>query len=154
MRHRYDWANDPVLRENAFNRLRAQAEKAAAEFDGRWEAVCSPSAQAVVALLDENTALLADLRDYQRKDVTTLHDCFVERDSLRAENTALRARVAELEAKLEDAHEVLREAASYVGSGGYNAPEVDADVFRAKIMDGIDANVAAAMRIASSKEGG
>ena len=33
---------------------------------------------------------------------------------------------------------VLRSLASYVGNGGYNAPEVDAAVFEAKIRGGID----------------
>lgn len=42
------------------------------------------------------------------------------------------------EAKLEAAHDALRDLASYVGNGGYNAPEVDAEQFRLKVREGID----------------
>lgn len=47
------------------------------------------------------------------------------------------ALIAESE-RLEGCEDVLRQLASYVGSGGYNAPEVDPEVFARKIMDGIN----------------
>lgn len=47
------------------------------------------------------------------------------------------ALLAEIE-RLEGCEEVLRQLASYVGSGGYNAPEVDPEVFAKKILDGIN----------------
>jgi len=39
---------------------------------------------------------------------------------------------------LEEYQDVLRSLASYVGNGGYNATEVNPDIFYAKIKDGID----------------
>lgn len=40
-----------------------------------------------------------------------------------------------------DAEMVLRKLACWLGVGGYNADKVDADVFHAKIVDGINAIV-------------
>lgn len=39
---------------------------------------------------------------------------------------------------LRGCEDVLRQLASYCGAGGYNAPEVDPEVFAKKIMDGIN----------------
>ena len=47
------------------------------------------------------------------------------------------ALIAENE-RLQGCEEVLRQLASYCGCGGYNAPEVDPEVFAKKIMDGIN----------------
>lgn len=44
-----------------------------------------------------------------------------------------------LKQKVSDLEEVLRSLASYVGAGGYNAPEVDPRAFEEKIRWGIDA---------------
>jgi predicted RNA-binding Zn-ribbon protein involved in translation (DUF1610 family) len=64
------------------------------------------------------------------------------------ESYRLAKRVRELEAqlaaqpsrdRLERAESILRDLASYVGNGGYNAPDpIDLDQFEAKIRDGID----------------
>lgn len=48
------------------------------------------------------------------------------------------AAVLELLAELEAKDEVLREVAFRVSAGGYNADSVDAEVFKQKIIDGID----------------
>ncbi|PAA08883.1 hypothetical protein [Pseudomonas fragi] len=50
---------------------------------------------------------------------------------------SIRALIAENE-RLQGCEEVLRQLASYCGCGGYNAPEVDPEVFAKKIMDGIN----------------
>lgn len=50
---------------------------------------------------------------------------------------AVLALIAENE-RLQGCEEVLRQLASYCGCGGYNAPEVDPEVFAKKIMDGIN----------------
>lgn len=49
----------------------------------------------------------------------------------------IRALIAENE-RLQGCEDVLRNLASYCGCGGYNAPEVDPEVFAKKIMDGIN----------------
>lgn len=43
-----------------------------------------------------------------------------------------------LETRLEACEDVLRELASYLGVGGYNAPTVDPRVFKSKIIEGIE----------------
>lgn len=45
--------------------------------------------------------------------------------------------IAEIE-RLQGCEDVLRQLASHVGAGGYNAPEVDPETFARKIMDGIN----------------
>ena len=47
------------------------------------------------------------------------------------------ALIAENE-RLQGCEDVLRQLASHVGAGGYNAPEVDPETFARKIMDGIN----------------
>lgn len=47
-------------------------------------------------------------------------------------------RQADWQKRAEDAEEVLRGLASYLGVGGFNAETVDADVFDRKIRDGIE----------------
>lgn len=54
-----------------------------------------------------------------------------------ASPAAILALFAENE-RLRGCEEVLRQLASYCGAGGYNAPEVDPEVFAKKIMDGIN----------------
>lgn len=54
-----------------------------------------------------------------------------------ANPAAVMALIAENE-RLQGCEEVLRQLASYCGCGGYNAPEVDPEVFAKKIMDGIN----------------
>lgn len=59
-------------------------------------------------------------------------------ENLKSERDAALAQVGELGARLEEAEDVLRAMASYVGNGGYNADTVDPKVFEAKIREGID----------------
>ncbi|KAB0489710.1 hypothetical protein [Pseudomonas vancouverensis] len=56
---------------------------------------------------------------------------------LAASPSIILALIAENE-RLQDCEDVLRQLASYVGAGGYNAPEVDPEVFARKILDGIN----------------
>ena len=54
-----------------------------------------------------------------------------------ANPSAVAALIAENE-RLQGCEDVLRQLASHVGAGGYNAPEVDPETFARKIMDGIN----------------
>lgn len=54
-----------------------------------------------------------------------------------ANPSAVLALIAEIE-RLQGCEDVLRQLASHVGAGGYNAPEVDPETFARKIMDGIN----------------
>lgn len=64
-------------------------------------------------------------------------DCFEESHPLVRKSKADEA-ISELEAKVEALEGVLRDLASYLGAGGHNAVEVDPEVFRQKILWGID----------------
>lgn len=54
-----------------------------------------------------------------------------------AKDRQISALIAENE-RLQGCEDVLRQLASHVGAGGYNAPEVDPETFARKIMDGIN----------------
>lgn len=52
---------------------------------------------------------------------------------------ALQSDLERVTAERDERDDVLRSLAAYVGNGGYNAEKVDADVFEAKVRDGVDA---------------
>lgn len=60
---------------------------------------------------------------------------------LQKERNRLAAELAQVTRERDEAHDILRSLAAYVGSGGYNAIKVDAKRFAAKIRDGIDTHV-------------
>ncbi|CAI2076859.1 Uncharacterised protein [Serratia marcescens] len=93
-----------------------------------WDAVV-PGAYTVSALYSQEyvSALLTELERYKQYAK--------ERD---AENESLALTVGRLRVELEAKDEVLREIAFRVSAGGYNADSVDAEVFKQKIIDGID----------------